>query len=192
MSYRSRVSSPRMLEIDAIAKTTRKAALAKAREIFLIEPTIIDLVQLTVGLVIPRPNLTYESKRLAGFLDCRGEAPEISYEEYDPVGRQHFSIAHECGHFVLHHVLASGYAHACPQSVIDPVEEDGEGNLREMSEADREAEADAFAAAFLMPREEFEASVQHYGFSARFHAFRFQVSGPALVRRWEWLRTCAQ
>ncbi len=130
----------------------------------------------TGGPVEPYPNLTRYDDRLAGVLDWTDGVPRIFFEIYDPPTRQRFSVAHEIGHFVLH-ARHHTQCH-CTQSAVDrEVDEDAEAVL------DVEREADAFAAAFLLPADPVRADLVHFGRCIAFLAARYQVSEPAMRRR---------
>ncbi len=103
-------------------------------------------------------NLT---ERLAGFLYASGRVARLFVNSDDPVVRRRFSIAHELGHFVMHfrprlsrwrEALESDQA--VPAALYDAFtlpegEEEAEGDSQEFDRQEREA--DAFAAALLMP-----------------------------------------
>jgi Zn-dependent peptidase ImmA (M78 family) len=142
-----------------------------------------DLMEAIVGPTTAVPNLTTDGERLAGMLDCTGIVPRVYYEAYDPLHRQRFSAAHEVGHFVLHENRRRGIAHGCAQAEVDPSPEDAE-----TTSGNEEAEANAFAAALLLPAHDLQQAVQHFGLCSAFLAERFCVSEPALRRRWETLQ----
>ncbi len=133
---------------------------------------------ITGGPVEPCPNLIRRDERLAGVLEWVGITPFIYYEAYDLVVRQRFSIAHELGHFRLH---AQQREHCqCAHAAVDPQDSDDEP----LATAPRfEREADAFAAAFLMPQALLRADVAQFGRCVAFLAARYQVSEPAMRRR---------
>jgi IrrE N-terminal-like domain len=148
---------------------------------YLFDPDIT--LQAAVGLVTggpvePCPNLIRRDERLAGVLEWMGTTPFIYYEAYDLVVRQRFSIAHELGHFRLH---AQQREHCqCTHAAVDPQDNDDEP-LATTSRQEREA--DAFAAAFLMPQALLRADVAQFGHCVSFLAARYQVSEPAMRRR---------
>jgi hypothetical protein len=132
----------------------------------------------TGGRVEAYPNLFRRDERLAGVLEWQGITPCIYYEAYDLVVRQRFSIAHELGHFCLH---ARQRQHCqCVQTSVDPPDTESE-TLPFVPRI--EWEADAFAAAFLMPGAILKADVTQFGCCVAFLAARYQVSEPAMRRR---------
>lgn len=60
-----------------------------------------------------------------------------------PIGRKHFTIAHELGHHFLGHTLTDG-AIICDKSALD---------AKNKERPEREKEADYFAGCFLMPKQ---------------------------------------
>jgi Zn-dependent peptidase ImmA (M78 family) len=106
------------------------------------------------------------NEKLAGFLYASGRAARLFVNADDPVVRRRFSIAHELGHYVLHfrprllrwrEALEAGEevapvlcdAFALPDG---PEDEDEEETNNDGADYDRqEREADAFAAALLLP-----------------------------------------
>ena len=138
-------------------------------------PFTVGLV--TGGPVEAQPNLTRLGERLAGVLEIMHSTYYIYYEAYDLFVRQRFSIAHELGHFVLH--AYQGIRCACSHDSVDP-QRDGDG-LSVVPGI--EQEADAFAAAMLMPLDLLTTDVVRFGRSVAFLAARYQVSEPAMRRR---------
>jgi len=181
------VEIARLRVIEAEAQRVREAAEA---DCLLLEMELghlfdIDAVAsiITHGPVESVRNLEFRGQRLAGLLSWNGRTPTISYEYYDPPARQRFSIAHELGHYFLH---ASG--ESCPVACaaidfdLDPQLEQARAELLSQR-VDIEAEADAFAAAFLVPVEAFRNDLQRYGFCAAFLAQRYGISDAAIRRR---------
>jgi Zn-dependent peptidase ImmA (M78 family) len=84
--------------------------------------------------------------------------------------RQRFSIAHECGHFVLHHD-SRHVIELEPQSAGDPPGYDWQ----------RERAANTFAAELLMPADWVRADAKAY--SASRMATRYKVSEAAMAYR---------
>lgn len=170
----------RLREIEAAAEAARGRAEGDLRLLDLGESTPFDLVEAIVGPVTPVPNLlSKHGVRLAGMLDCTGALPRVCYEAYDPLPRQRFSAAHEAGHFMLHEARRRGIARGCAREQVDPTPED----QTEIPPRDEE-EADAFAAALLMPARELQEAVRHFGFCSGFLCERFGVSKTALRKRW--------
>jgi Zn-dependent peptidase ImmA (M78 family) len=147
-----------------------------------INDVVLAATLFTGGPVEPYPNLTRDDDRLAGVLDWTDDIPRIFFEIYDPPTRQRFSIAHELGHFVLH---ARHHRRCqCAQSAVDSEADEDQAVL------DVEREADAFAAAFLLPADLVRADLAQFGRCVAFLAARYQVSEAAMRRRLrtlEWL-----
>jgi hypothetical protein len=103
----------------------------------------IDPIQMAQHLDLQVTAKPPSIKGASGWLIRAGEAYAIVYATYiDSVGFQHFSIAHEIGHYVLdghaEHVFRSGNEHSSHA---------GFGAADEI-----EREADYFAACLLMPK----------------------------------------
>jgi hypothetical protein len=177
---RSNATVERLQMIETRAMDTRQIVLARLADLELPPDYINDIVLaatlLTGGPVEPYPNLTRYDDRLAGVLDWTDGVPRIFFEIYDPHTRQRFSVAHEIGHFVLH--ARHRTQCQCTQLAVDREDnEDGEAVL------DVEREADAFAAAFLLPADIVRADLAHFGRCISFLAARYQVSEAAMRRR---------
>jgi len=84
--------------------------------------------------------------------------------------RDNFTIAHELGHYFLH------FDHRC-QSLNGPVIFNRYGSGKDEWQANR------FAAAFLMPKEEFVNMYKKYRGNTRLVAGYFEVSEPAIQTR---------
>ncbi len=147
------------LTVDEVPKLTRHEA---AR--YLAEQTGRQMIQGTVS-----------TEPLSGFLFANAVGGWILVRQSDPLVRRRFTIAHELGHYLLHFLPALEAASArqdedlmefeermsAPEKIADENEmgtgaatlSDGIGE--EISALDQEAvekQADAFAAAILMPQ----------------------------------------
>ncbi|MDQ2761292.1 MAG: ImmA/IrrE family metallo-endopeptidase [Actinomycetota bacterium] len=101
-------------------------------------------------------------------------------------GRRRFSIAHELGHWILHCAATHAEAIWCEDSLSASAITDETARLR--ATRTQEIEANAFAAAVLMPRELFLADPRPDGENEEYRlARRFGVSRDALRRRYETL-----
>lgn len=191
------IPSTRLHEIEAIAERTREEAEEGARALGSENPSVFELADARVGPTEAVPNLTHDGRRQAGLLDCGGGVPRIYYEKYDPPARQRFSVAHELGHFILHHHRTQSSEGCSPENVDPP--DDAEDTIGEKapdntdlaieSQPMEEAEADAFAAAFLLPRMVVGTVLCEFGFASEFLAERFGVSLTTMRRRLMSLRT---
>lgn len=95
-------------------------------------------------------------------------------------GRRRFTLAHECGHWVLH-VAGSGEEVCCrPQDVSEQDVADS-GRVRQLRQ--REAEANAFARELLMPEPLVVEQAAKTGTNLAAMAERFDVSVPAIRLR---------
>lgn len=95
-------------------------------------------------------------------------------------GRRRFTIAHECGHWLLH-VAGSGQDICCrPQDVAEQDVADGD-RVRQLRQ--REAEANAFARELLMPEPLVVEQAAQTGTNLSAMAERFDVSVPAIRLR---------
>ena len=179
----------RLREIAAVAVGARQEAAARLSNygMPLERTTDITLVAgvLTGGLVERCPNLTDDGQRVAGLLVGEGRSPSLYCEQYDLDVRQRFSVGHELGHFFLHPRSSNAPSTHCTPGRVDAGE-----TVREEGVLDTEDEADAFAAAFLMPADDISADIIEFGRCIAFLAERYQVSEPAMRRRlktMEWL-----
>jgi Zn-dependent peptidase ImmA (M78 family) len=121
-------------------------------------------------------------ERISGVLVLKDEKATVGYNRSDARVRQRFTIAHELGHYMLHQdamqlFVDEGYAVA----YRDPRSSSGE--IR------REREANAFAAAILMPKYLVEEEVEKLNFdlgsddALKTLAKRFNVSTQAMAYR---------
>lgn len=145
-------------------------------------PVPIAEICILRGLSInPEINLRYKGTKLAGMLDAPAQA--ISFEAKDILGRQHFSIAHELGHFEIHWpAWQAEHKHERPTNIdgqfIDIEDtftrffegddtaslQSGllfrvEGRRRIIRSSQIEAEANYFAQFIVMPKEGVEEAV---------------------------------
>lgn len=98
------MSTKRMSEIEALAASILADSSAELQRLgFSISVPPVPIAEICIlrGLSVnSQVNLHYESMKLAGMLDALQKA--VYYEARDILGRQHFSIAHELGHYVIH------------------------------------------------------------------------------------------
>jgi hypothetical protein len=95
-------------------------------------------------------------------------------------GRRRFTIAHECGHWVLH-VAGPDHAVCCgPQDIAEQPADDPD-DVRDLRR--REAEANAFARELLMPEPLVVEQAHATGTNLAAMAERFEVSVPAIRLR---------
>lgn len=105
----------------------------------------------------------------------------IHLNKNKPFFRTRFSLAHELGHLFLH----MGYltdrwntAETFQDSIYYR-----SYNRKDMNYSQEESEANEFAAAFLMPKEQFRQSFIRNGFNINTTAAEFQVSNDAARTR---------
>lgn len=95
-------------------------------------------------------------------------------------GRRRFTIAHECGHWVLH-IAGPEHAVCCrPQDITEQSVDDPD-KVRSLRR--REAEANAFARELLMPEPLIIEQARATGTNLAAMAERFDVSVPAIRLR---------
>lgn len=120
-----------------------------------------------------------------GYIKKTGDRSFVIGLGSKPHRRKRFTIAHELGHLFLH----MGY-------IINPVKWSSVGTYMESvhlryGHSEEEYEANEFAGAFLMPREEFEivAEANRHGgyYSISAIAYHFEVSEDAARMRGRWL-----
>lgn len=188
------LSVERLLEIEQAALLARRQATEQLAHLGeeMKRDAGIDLLKLvasvlTNAIVEARPNLEHDKERLAGVLRYENGSLHLLFEAYDLPVRQRFSLAHEIGHFVLHSPEGQPLYQCCISRNVQPEEfvENDEDNadLVSIDVPDREAEADAFAAAFLLPRDEIRADLARFGRSTSFLAQRYCVSEPTIGQR---------
>jgi hypothetical protein len=120
------------------------------------------------------PNAPTDQGPLSGLLDAEAQTIWLDRAEARRSrGRRRFTIAHECGHWVLH-VRGSGLL-VCRE---EEVESAGDREIRR-----REAEANAFAQALLMPELLVHRHAQSTGCNLAALAERFDVSIAAIRLR---------
>jgi len=121
-------------------------------------------------------------ERVSGVLVLKNDKATVGYNRMDAPVRQRFTIAHELGHYALHRdamqlFVDEGYAVAYRDS------RSSSGDVR------REREANAFAAAILMPKYLVEKEVEKLDFDLGSDdalatlADRFDVSTQAMAYR---------
>lgn len=146
-----------------------------------IASSLLDLLIEETDDVRSIPGAPTEQGRLSGML-----VPETRTIWVDRVeaarsrGRRRFTIAHECGHWVLH-VLESGSEVWCRPQDVSEQDVPGGDRVRELRQ--REAEANAFARALLMPETLVVEQSAQTGANLAALAERFDVSVPAIRLR---------
>lgn len=125
------------------------------------------------GRVTAKENLRHEGQRVSGLFLPNGLVQEIHFEFHEPPRRRHFTIAHEVGHSILDPERAPTCLQLLPDDEPDP------DALHEVAEA----EADAFAGAFLIPCELLRQDVASLGACAELLAHMYDVTGPAMRMR---------
>jgi hypothetical protein len=125
-------------------------------------------------------NAPTEQGDLSGMLDAEARTIWLDRAEARRSrGRRRFTIAHECGHWVLHcdgHGLA-----ACREQDVGAGAGAVTAGLKTL--AQREAEANAFAQALLMPEPLVREHATQTGCNLAALAERFDVSVPAIRLR---------
>jgi len=110
-------------------------------------PIPIDHILEFLGYDIEfKSNGIYEDKNILGGLLPNKYKIELNESLHNQEGRMNFTIAHEIGHIVLHSEADKLRARDCREGMANVWEGASYGYYK------TEAEADAFAAALLMPR----------------------------------------
>jgi len=168
------VNSQRRAAIDRVAEKIRQVCAVTT-------PVDMDkFMRALGGKLEEKSGLDYEAKIVR-----HGQSFVITLERQKPSKRKSFSIAHEVGHLVLH----MGYLlnrklweESC--AFTDSV-------YYRSGHTEEEREADEFAAALLMPKDEFlRVANQHLtarGYDIPKIAAHFQVSENAALTRGRWL-----
>lgn len=107
---------------------------------------------------------------MSGYLERRGEEWVAGVNSHHSGVRQRFTIAHELGHFVLHRTSQDNF-----RDVIF--------TRRSMGRDLMEREADSFAAALLMPKEDVVRDIRDGITNVHELAARYHVSGLAMKFR---------
>ena len=169
------ISSARLEELEAIAdgatqgrRRLERGAIGRgfnARQ---------AVAMIAGGRVEAAPNLRYEGRRVSGLFEPGTAYPQVWFEAYELPRRQRFTVAHELGHFYLDPLRGS----VCDPSQmdVDPESVAGEQDVHE-------EEADAFAAAFLIPSGSLLADLRRFGRCTAFLADLYDVSEPTMRRR---------
>jgi Zn-dependent peptidase ImmA (M78 family) len=140
-------------------------------------PVPLELIARAVGIeeIIGQRTASFEGILITNSAKTIGS---IAYNEGSRLERRRFTIAHELGHYLLPLHGATAQCVKTDMGVFEPKD----ANLK------REAEANRFAAALLMPRGLFLAAVRRLGEPEVEHivtlAKNFEVSKEAAVRRY--------
>ena len=129
--------------------------------------------------------ITFDDSTISGKIQKKGNSFEISYNAEQSPHRIDFTIAHELGHLFLH----MGY-------LIDPdkwnsINEYCDSPKYRQGYSEEEYEANQFAGAFLMPKDEFRTFVldnsKDHKIKIKKIAEHFGVSFDAALTRGKWL-----
>lgn len=137
-----------------------KAALDILQQLGTTQPPVsVDEVAKHLNLeLVPSK---FQSDDVCGVLAVQGTNGVIAYNSTHPRTRQRFSIAHEIGHYVMHVIL--GRRKAGQELYVDKTNSVGVVYFRDdkstRGEFLQEIEANAFAAALLMPKNMVVAAV---------------------------------
>jgi predicted transcriptional regulator len=135
------------------------------------------------------PNAPPDQGLLSGFLDPKTRTIWLDAGEATrSPGRRRFTIAHECGHWVLHAQRENDGIWCRPSEIVEPVSATDPVQLRK-----REAEANAFAAELLMPETLLTEQSRLTGrnlpalserFDVSLKAMRFRLTTLGLLPAW--------
>jgi predicted transcriptional regulator len=146
-----------------------------------IAESLLDLLIEECDDVRSVPGAPTERGRLSGMIDPATQTIWLDRTECArSPGRRRFTIAHECGHWVLHVALADHPVCCRPQDVSEHEVADVE-RVRQLRR--REAEANAFARELLMPEPLVVEQSRATGCNLAALAERFGVSVPAIRLR---------
>jgi Zn-dependent peptidase ImmA (M78 family) len=158
-------------DIEALAGELRKLVLEKMGEG---QPSAGEVVRWTTKNLGGEIRVSEDPSKLeeeSGSLAIYEKGRFVIFlSPYTSPLRDNFTIAHEIGHYFLH------FDHK-RQSLNGPVIFNRYGSDR------NEWQANRFAAAFLMPKEEFLEVYERYGRNTRLVAGHFEVSEPAVQVR---------
>lgn len=146
-----------------------------------IATSLLDLLIEETDEVRARPDAPPGAGRLSGMVEPNTRTIWLDRRECArSPRRRRFTVAHECGHWVLH-VPGSGDACFCRPADISDRDYSGGDTVRELRT--REAEANAFARELLMPELLVHQQSRETGCNLSAMAERFDVSVPAIRLR---------
>jgi Zn-dependent peptidase ImmA (M78 family) len=105
-------------------------------------PIDVHQVARDLGLTVVEQDL---EDQVSGVLVIKGDSGTVGVNKNHHINRQRFTIAHECGHYVLHRASARVFIDAVPVFFRDDVSTEGR-SVQEIA-------ANGFAAALLMPEQ---------------------------------------
>jgi hypothetical protein len=141
-----------------------------------IAESLLDLLIEECDDVRSLPNAPSDRGHLSGMVDPPTRTIWLDRAECArSPGRKRFTIAHECGHWILHIAKDGEWICCRPEDVGFPAAEQDITLLRQ-----QEAEANVFASELLMPEPLVVAQAQTTGCNLAMMAERFEVSVPAI------------
>lgn len=146
-----------------------------------IAESLLDLLIEECDDVRSVPGAPSDQGRLSGMIDPATQTIWLDRTECARSwGRRRFTIAHECGHWVLH-IAGPEHVVCCrPEDISEQQIEDAD-TVRELRRG--EAEANAFARELLMPEPLVVEQARATGCNLSDLAERFDVSVPAIRLR---------
>lgn len=146
-----------------------------------IASSLLDLLIEECDDVRSVPGAPSDQGRLSGMIVAQTQTIWLDRTECARSrGRRRFTIAHECGHWVLH-IVGPEHAVCCrPQDISEQPTDHGE-KVRQLRR--REAEANVFARELLMPEPLVIEQARATGTNLSAMAERFDVSVPAIRLR---------
>lgn len=146
-----------------------------------IATSLLDLLIEETDDVRARPGAPPGAGRLSGMIEPETRTIWLDRRECArSPGRRRFTVAHECGHWVLH-VPGSCHACFCRPADISDRDHQADENVRQLRT--REAQANAFARELLMPELLVHQQAGETGCNLSLMAKRFEVSVPAIRLR---------
>lgn len=137
----------------------------------------IDVVAIARHLGLQVDEVEFENRNISGMIEYQKKT--ISIESRDPFVRKRFSVAHEIGHYVLHHMLDNENKSEKEVSY--------RANVSSQTYDPKEIEANHFAATLLMPENRVRDLWEYYCKNIDEVARILKVSVSALAFRLEYL-----
>lgn len=168
------------------------AVLASAGEATV--PILVDRVAESLGAELHFETL---DDNVSGMLVCKGAAKHIAINAGHHPNRQRFTVAHECGHLVLHHGVED---RLFLDTHIRVYQRNGSSSSTVYAESgstttpEEERQANEFASALLMPKALLEEHVERFSldladeYGVSLLAISFGVSEQAMSIRLQQLR----
>jgi Zn-dependent peptidase ImmA (M78 family) len=147
--------TPKQRQLEAEATNVLSRANA------FVVPVPLDHVAAFLGVQLHQEVLEDE---VSGMLVCKGDESHIVVNSSHHPNRQRFTVAHECGHLVLHHHRASNRLFVDRQirvyNRVGTAHSGAYDDQGSTTSPQEETEANQFASALLMPRTLIEGHIR--------------------------------